>query len=181
MKTENPWVIIRWFLVVAVYVATLAIAVDQVRSRNKRIADLEAWQTNSKKLHKNISSGLVHQMDSLKQIQSDVETVQDNNAKAAKLLELTTLTAQRLQKQDEGKILTDKLEKNIAAGNRLAAEGRDLAARGSMTTAEVAEIKKAGQAIEDTARNLMAEFAIWKQELAQIDARRKVLKVDLNY
>ena len=41
MKTMNPWLMIRWALVAAVYVATLAIAFDLVVEKNAKIAALE--------------------------------------------------------------------------------------------------------------------------------------------
>ena len=41
MKTENPWVIIRWALVAVIYVATLSIAIDLVVEKNARISAME--------------------------------------------------------------------------------------------------------------------------------------------
>ena len=44
MKTRtdilNPWIIVRWAVAAALFVGTLAIAVDQVRERDRRISDL---------------------------------------------------------------------------------------------------------------------------------------------
>ena len=182
MKIDNPWIIIRWALVIVIYVATLAIAIDQLRDRDKQIAELETWKTDTRKVLNNVSSGIDQEMASSQQVASGLEAVktslidqQANLAKSEKLQELLALTAQRLQKQAEGKILTDKLAKNIAAGDALKAKGKDLIANGA-TKAEGATFKTEGQNVTVTARDLVAQFEVWKQELAQIDERRKVLQ-----
>ena len=183
MKEINPWVIVRWALVVVIYAATLAIAIDQVRIRDRKIAGLET-------LKKDVQKGLgviASQVDGLKdnnidttasldKLKLDLVQQEADQAKAAKLAELIVLTAQRLQKQAEGNLLTDKLQSNIATGNALKAEGNRMLARGSITISEVIEMKSKSEKLENTHLELMPKYEAWKRDILAIDARRKVLK-----
>ena len=41
LNMKSPWVIVRWAAAGAIYLATVGIAVDQVRERDGKIAELE--------------------------------------------------------------------------------------------------------------------------------------------
>jgi len=183
MKTDNPWVIVRWALVAVVYAATLAIAIDQVRDRNKQIAKLEAWKTNARKLLTDASSGIDRQMADTQAVVAGLETVktglidqQANLAKAAKLQELLALTAQRQQKVEESRILAARFETNIMAGDECAAESNALMARGNVTRQELDQIKRAAQKLDGEHRELKPKLDIFVKEISAIDSRLKVLQ-----
>ena len=58
MKTEtlNPWLIIRWAFVVALFAGTVAVAVDQVRTKDKAIAEARAEIARHKAAFENLTN-----------------------------------------------------------------------------------------------------------------------------
>ena len=52
MKAEsnNTWTIVRWALVALIYAGTLAIAIDPVKTRDKRISEFITQETHLKEM-----------------------------------------------------------------------------------------------------------------------------------
>ena len=136
MKTEslNPWLIIRWSLVALIYAGTVAIAVDQVKTKDKELVAANAKIGKMKAGLANVTKGLdglaagnsamianVGQMEKgLLAVQSGLAEQAKTNKALADLSEHAVLVTQWTQLEKDGKAAAEKL--TAAETKRLAAK-----------------------------------------------------------
>ena len=176
----NPWVIIRWCLVVMIYAATLFVAHDQVRIRDRKIAEFEEREKQTNKGVVKISTALkttennVNKLaDSLQEERALVATMTTNMAKFNKLKELD---GPLNQMQVRAKILSVKCQNNRAAMERHVERGQELVKQGTATEDVSDRYQKDLDALKKERQALLAEAEECKQALRAIDARRKGLE-----
>lgn len=183
MKATNPWVIVRWAMVMFIYAATVLIAIDQVKIRERRISELEECQKRvSKGLDKlsasnNSMMGITNEALTVAlKMKADSEKNKSDLDKLAKLQELMELNCQRLQKQEESKLLTGRLERHLANSERIKKLSDSIVASGTATQDDLDKIKNEAEKHKENWRVLNIEVQRFKQDLATIDERRGVLK-----
>ena len=150
MKTEtfNPWPIIRWLVVALIYAGTVAIAVDQVRTKDRELVDANEKIANIKSGIKILSKQLTNvadrnaaMMDKTDQIKNGLLSVkgslEEQLKDATKLKafeELGPMLARRVEIQEHAKLLAGQLkdiEEEYAAASspemKAAAKTKDVA------------------------------------------------------
>lgn len=138
----NPWVIIRWAFVAALFAGTVAIAVDQVRTRDKALVAAYAKIDKLKNGLAGVSQGLgkvadsnTDLMEATAQMQSGLSMVQsgmvaqaENSKVLADLSEHTALMVEWTQMEKEAKVIIERLKAaETARLNAKTPEERDVA------------------------------------------------------